>query len=77
MMWFTNFCHPWLPGLHRRLDRQQDQATGGCCWPVRYVGLAMQAGALGVLQGPQDAAVTVETAPLLEVPTVQSPCPQI
>ena len=32
----------------------------------------MQASALGVLQGPQDAAVTVETAPLLEVPTVQA-----
>lgn len=34
---------------------------------------SMQASALGVLQGPQDAAVTVETAPLLEVPTVRSP----
>ncbi len=30
----------------------------------------MQASVLGYLQGPQDAAVTLETAPVLEIPTV-------
>ena len=28
-------------------------------------------GVLGYLQGPRDAAVTLETAPVLEVPTVR------
>jgi hypothetical protein len=33
------------------------------------LGLALQTTVLGALQGPQDAAVTLETVPLLEVPT--------
>ena len=35
----------------------------------------MQASVLGYLQGPQDAAVTLETAPVLEVPTVRPQTP--
>ena len=31
----------------------------------------MQASVLGYLQGPQDTAVTLETAPVLEIPTVR------
>ena len=38
--------------------------------PSLFVG--MQTNVLGYLQGPQDAAVTLETAPVLEVPTVRA-----
>ena len=33
--------------------------------------LLMQGNVLGYLQGPQDAAVTLQTVPVLEVPTVR------
>ena len=40
-----------------------------------YEFASMQASVLGYLQGPQDTAVTLETAPVLEVPTVRITIP--
>ena len=45
-----------------------DPAQTRTLQPYPHVCLYMQASALGVLQGPLDATVTVETAPLLDIP---------